>query len=93
MKHLYIIYTCTFLFACSGSGNVVESYSETGEKVVIAENSKSELALVDIGKACKNNGYIVISRGGSLLMSEGTRIVAKCGKDKESKADKKAWYN
>lgn len=89
MKNIYVI-TNLFLFACSGAGNTVETFNENGEKVVIAENTKAELALVDIGRACKEEGYVVISRGGSIQMSEGTRIVAKCGRDKNvSKSDMK----
>ena len=91
MKHLYL-FSSLFLFACSGAGNTVESFNESGEKIVIAENAKAELALVDIGKAYKEEGFVVVSRGGAIQMSEGTRIVAKCGKE-TIKSDKKLSFN
>src|SRR5260221_1856331 len=88
MKNLYIIYSCTLLFACSNSGNTTETFNESGEKVIVAENAKVDLALIEIGKACKEQGFTVLSRGGSLVMSDGTRIMAKCGKE-SNKSDKK----
>ncbi len=80
------------LSACSSSGMVTETYNESGETIVIVEHSKAELALVEIGKACKERGFTMESRGGSLIMKEGTRIVAKCGKEPTKAKAYVAWW-
>ena len=93
MKKSYIIYACLCLIGC-GNSATVESFNEAGEKIVIAENEKAELALVDIGKMCAEKGYTVVNRGGSLIIKDGTRIVAKCGKEPIKKEEKSSnWFS